>query len=246
MRSADPAQVAALKASIAEVGLLCPITVCKSEVMFDGALRDGFRLVAGLHRLEAARALGWQEIPANIVDLDQQQQIIAECDENLCGAKLTKAERAMFTARRKEAYELLHPETVAGVAGANAKHNSAVAKLATASFADDQAAKTGDSTRTVRRDAERGARITPEAMKAIKGTRLDNGKFLDMLKSVGPEDQLRVVRNHQAKSSPAASSRKVVEIKDDHDAYEDWFQYVNAEVKFPRSAEVIFPTFGIW
>jgi transposase len=28
--------------------------------------------------------------------------------------------------------------------------------------------------------------------------------------------------------------------------YEAYLQDVNAEVKFPRSAEVIFPTFGIW
>ena len=32
------------------------------------------------------------------------------CDENLCGSTLTKAERALFTHRRKQAWEALHPE----------------------------------------------------------------------------------------------------------------------------------------
>ena len=58
--------------------------------------------------------------------------------------------------RRKDAYEALHPETKAGSAGANARWNGdPTANLATASFADDQAEKTGGSVRSIRRDAER-------------------------------------------------------------------------------------------
>jgi ParB family transcriptional regulator, chromosome partitioning protein len=43
-------------------------------------------------------------LPAVLVDLSDDERIIAECDENLCGSKLTPAETAMFTARWKEAY----------------------------------------------------------------------------------------------------------------------------------------------
>jgi hypothetical protein len=42
------------------------------------------------------------------------QAVIAECDENLCGTNLSKAERALFTVKRKEAYIALHPETKNG------------------------------------------------------------------------------------------------------------------------------------
>lgn len=56
-------------------------------------------------------------------------------------------EKATCTARRKEAYEALHPETRHGVAGAVAKHGGADAKSASASFADDQASKTGQAKR---------------------------------------------------------------------------------------------------
>ena len=67
--------------------------------------------------------------------------VIAECDENLCGTKLTAAERALFTRRRKEAHEALHPETKGGHAGAAAKWDASD-KL---SFASDPASKTGQA-----------------------------------------------------------------------------------------------------
>jgi N6-adenosine-specific RNA methylase IME4 len=55
----DMGDVKALAASIADIGLLHPIVV----------LPDG-RLVAGERRLEAAKLLGWEQIPANVIDLD--------------------------------------------------------------------------------------------------------------------------------------------------------------------------------
>lgn len=47
-------------------------------------------------------------------------------DENLCGPALTPSEKARFTARRKEAYEALHPETKRG---ANNQHTVASRQL---------------------------------------------------------------------------------------------------------------------
>lgn len=78
----------------------------------------------------------------------------------------------MFTAKRKEAYLRLHPETAAGLAGAEAKHGRAVDNL---SFAQDQAEKTGVDPRTVRRNAERGEKISNAALAMVKGTPLDTG-----------------------------------------------------------------------
>jgi len=136
-------------------------------------------LIAGLIRLRAVQSLGWDEVPATIVDLGEQERIIAECDENLCGTKLTAAEQATFTAKRKAAYLALHPETAAGVSGGKARQGSANAKSA---FADDQADKTGVSKRTVQANASRGEKITPAALGLVRGTALDTGAFLDRLK----------------------------------------------------------------
>ena len=50
-REALPEHIEELAKSIAEVGLLNPITVDRD-----------YTLIAGLHRLEAAKSLGWAEI----------------------------------------------------------------------------------------------------------------------------------------------------------------------------------------
>ncbi|MDP5306384.1 bifunctional DNA primase/polymerase [Paracoccus spongiarum] len=73
--------------------------------------------------------------------------------------------RASFA---KEAYEALHPEVMNG----RNQHSDRVGQLGQPSFADDQSAKTGQSARSIRRDAERGQRndtLFREAMKQAKG-----------------------------------------------------------------------------
>lgn len=75
-------------------------------------------------------------------------------------------------------YEVLHPETRAGVAGANSKHGRANDNL---SFASDTASKTGVATKTVEREAARGAAISEDFFADIKGTSLDKGVELDAM-----------------------------------------------------------------
>ena len=58
-----------LAASIREVGLIQPISVRCVPVMDGGVAVDGYQIVAGHHRVAAARALGWTEIDAIIVDV---------------------------------------------------------------------------------------------------------------------------------------------------------------------------------
>lgn len=205
LRKADPKQVAALAESIKEVGLLNPITVTPAKVYFNGQQIDGFQLVAGLHRLEACKSLGWAELPATVLDLDEQRRIIAECDENLCGSVLSPGERATFTAKRKEAYEALHPEVKNG----RNQHSDRVGEVRQPSFSKDQAEKTGRSERSVREDAERGTKVCQEALDIIKGTKADTGAFLDQIKDLDPGSQVvaagREVRKHQEqKAKPKA------------------------------------------
>jgi ParB family chromosome partitioning protein len=92
----------------------------------------------------------------HVVTLGELQRQIAECDENLCGTTLTKAERALFTERRKQAYEALHPETRHGV---NQHSSSRQLGDSSSRFTADTAARTGQSERAVQRDATRGQRI---------------------------------------------------------------------------------------
>lgn len=203
LRGTTPGQVTALATSIAEVGLLSPITVYARPVIRAGIEVQGWGIVAGLHRLEACRSLGWTEIPAHIVPLDDLHRQLAECDENICGTKLSPVERALFTRRRKHAYEALHPQTRKGT-----NQHTRVGKDCQPSFADDTAARTGHAARTVRLDAARGERIDGAVLSDIKGTAEDTGRTLDALAAV-PKDQqaAELDRLRQPQNSPAATDR---------------------------------------
>jgi ParB-like chromosome segregation protein Spo0J len=60
-----------LEESIREIGLLHPIVV-----------NSDFKLIAGVRRLEACKRLGWTELPARIVNLDDLE-LRGEYDENV-------------------------------------------------------------------------------------------------------------------------------------------------------------------
>jgi len=198
LRGLSEAQVVGLMNSIGDVGLLNPITVCAREIVRGGMMVQGYGLVAGAHRLEAVTRLGLVDIAANVVTLSDLECQIAECDENLCGTTLSKAERAIFVKRRKDAYEALHPETKATSEGGGGRNNATRRQLGddiADRFTADTAAKTGQSERAVQRDAERGSKISEKALSLIKGSKLDNGTYLDKLKNVPDADQVAKVRS---------------------------------------------------
>lgn len=183
--------VAALADSIDQAGLINPIRVRQRSYA------DGYEVVAGSHRLQAVDALGWHEVPCIVVDEDDLHAELAMIDENLCRAELTPADRAQQTARRKAIYLELHPETAAGSAGAEARWN-ATDNLSTASFASETAKATGKDERTVRRDAERGEKVTGEALDLVRGTKLNTGTYLDKLKRLPAEQQVAQVKRDLA------------------------------------------------
>jgi len=213
LRELSEATVTTLVNSIGDVGLLNPVTVYRRKLFRGGNQVDGYGLVAGLHRKTAYERLGLVEIEANVLDLSDLECQIAECDENLCAPQLTPSDRARFTKRRKDAYEALHPEAKNG---AN-QHSAGEA----ASFARDQAEKTGAAERTVQRDAERGSKVSEAALDKIKGTDLDTGTYLDKLKKLPVSAQLNAVK---ADLAAARVPRKVVRVADppldDEDAQE--------------------------
>ena len=106
-RAAAPEHIEELSKSIAEVGLLNPITVDRD-----------YTLIAGLHRLEAAKLLGWTEIECTVSSLEGLQAELAELDENFVRTELSTVEFGELLLRRKEIYETLHPETEKGPAQA--------------------------------------------------------------------------------------------------------------------------------
>lgn len=207
VRGVSAATVARLAASISEVGLLNPITVHQRGILYGGIETQGWGIVAGLHRLEACRSLGMDQILAHVVTLGEIERQIAECDENLCGTKLTPSERAMFTARRKQAYLVLHPETANG-----ANQHTSLRKVCEPSerFTADTAVRTGRSERAIQMDASRGEHIDDAVLSDIRGTPLDKGVHLDAIASVPKAEQkAAVIRMQQARDADSIDASKV-------------------------------------
>ncbi len=208
-RKVDDATVKALAASIAEIGIINPLRVRPSRGFVDGVQSDVYEVIAGVHRLKAARKAGLEAVPCVIVDDDDLHAELAMIDENLCRAELSPADRAAQTARRKAIYLELHPETAQHVAGGLARQGAADDNL---SFAAATAAVIGKTERTVQRDAERGEKISDRALALVRGSRLDTGEYLDKLKKLPHDEQVAKVQRDRTQPVQA---RKPVKIADD-------------------------------
>ena len=174
-REAEPKAVEELARSIAAVGLLNPITLDQHNT-----------LVAGLHRLEAAKLLGWTEIECTAIGMNTVQAELAEIDENIVRTRLNRQELCEQLLRRKEIYEMLHPEAKAGAAQAagmnRAIGNNVSAKLAptTKSFVEDTSEKTGMSKRAVSRLLQIANNLTGDARRIVEANNMTQDTALKL------------------------------------------------------------------
>ena len=158
-READQDAVQELADSIAELGLINPITVDQE-----------YTLIAGLHRLEAAKRLGWRSIACTVSGLEGLQAELAELDENFVRKDLSDDELRDLLLRRKEVYESLHPETRNGGDRKSEKIRTSKCRSDVAKpFTQDTAEKWGMGRRTVERAIETAKNLTPEAKEIIRG-----------------------------------------------------------------------------
>ena len=177
-RDTQQRNVEELARSIAAVGLMNPITVTQDNT-----------LIAGLHRLEAVKLLGWTEIECVVSKADGLQAELAEIDENFVRAGLSHRELGDLLLRRKELYEAIHPETRQGQRNGQTAKNANSSLLETKSFAQDTADKLGVSKRTVEQLVQTARDLTPEAKKTIRdaGDKITKGAALKISRL--PPDQ---------------------------------------------------------
>ena len=177
-RDTQQRNVEELARSIAAVGLMNPVTVTQDNT-----------LIAGLHRLEAAKLLGWTEIECTVSDADGLQAELAEIDENFVRAGLSHRELGDLLLRRKELYEAIHPETRQGQRNGQTAKNDNLTVLAAKPFSEDTADKLGISKRTVEQLVQTAANLTPEAKKTIRdaGDKITKGDALKISRL--PPDQ---------------------------------------------------------
>lgn len=186
-REAAPEAVQRLSESIAEVGMMNPITVTGDHT-----------LIAGLHRLEAAKKLGWTEVECRISDMDALHTELAEIDENVIRTGLSDLELSELLARRKKIYETLHPATIArNLPGHASNYESSSDKLTGEEkpFSQDTAEKMGVSPRTVERHVQIGENLTPEAKEILRSTdRKVTKQNLTKLSRLEPEQQMEAAK----------------------------------------------------
>lgn len=205
LRPVSSAGVESLIASIAEVGVM-------KDAIHVRQRKDGkLVLIAGGHRLEAAKRLGWQEIEAKVwTDVTDDWARLMEIDDNLAGAEMNALDTAVFLAERKRVYEKLHPETRAGVAGALHK-NCATELSSVACFAAATAEKFGMTDRQVRKIVAAGGALEAEEIRLLRGapkpvTLAD----LTVLAKIGAMEERRsvVLKLFGGKAKSAANARK--------------------------------------
>src|SRR4051812_23697724 len=81
-RPVNLTHVADLADSISTLGLLQHLVVTEQN-----------KLVAGGHRLEAVKRLGWTTVPVTVIELSDLQADLAAIDENLVRNDLSRLER---------------------------------------------------------------------------------------------------------------------------------------------------------
>lgn len=192
-----------LAASMEDRGLMQPIEVGKAN------RKGAYQLIAGAHRLTAARLLGWAEIPAIVSTADKIETQLREIDENLMRRELTPLDRATFLARRKELYEAKYPELKHG----GDRKSDQVAKFGDliSRFTGDVASKLDISERTIQRAIARHTKISRRVRERIATTWLARkGAVLDALARETNEDQWLIVNEMLAKNDPARNVAEAI------------------------------------
>jgi ParB family transcriptional regulator, chromosome partitioning protein len=156
-RAVDESKVRELSQSMAEIGLINPITVTQEKT-----------LITGAHRLAAAKLLGWTEIEATVSELDGLRSELAEIDENLMRNELHYIDRGQAFKRRDE---LLTEAGLRAKRGDN-RFTDRPAECAPLKTTKSMASEIGISERALQVEKQIARDILPEAQEAIKAADL--------------------------------------------------------------------------
>lgn len=210
LRPVSEAGVESLIASIGELGVMKdPIHVRKTK-------SGTFVLIAGGHRLEAARRLGWSAIEAKVwAEVTDDWARLMEIDDNLAGAEMNALDTAIFLAERKRVYEKLHPETKQGIAGAVSRWNAT--EPSSVAFVTATAEKFGLSSRQIRKIAAAGEKLGNDEIDLLRGSdRPVTLKDLTEISKIGEDADRKavVMRLSSGKVKTAAEARRALASSD--------------------------------
>lgn len=191
--------VSDLAGSIQHEGLLNPITV--------RPVGDGYKLVAGHHRLEAVKQIGLTHIAAMVMEIDANEALLIEINENLIRADLSVLVQAEHLRLAKQIHEARNPESAR--VGRRAKNAGTVP-----TFSKVAAIYAGKDESTIRQYIRIASRLTDEVRDLIRPTALSNQtRQLDQLsRCTNPGMQLEIAKvlvSGEAKT--VAAARRLLE-----------------------------------
>jgi len=181
MRDVDEKKVEALAKSMERLGLRTPITIHQ-----ESSDQQGFDLVAGAHRLAAAKLLNWEFIDAHFWDKDDVDRQLWEIDENLMRSELTPSQQAEHLARRKELWEARSSGTNCSTGGGAPGENKG--------FAQETAEAMGTTRQQINRAVARAEKSSPDILEEVRGTSLDKGVVLDEIARAPMDEQRQRLR----------------------------------------------------
>jgi len=111
-RPVDEDHALAIASSMAERGLINPVTVRHTPAANGG--KTPYTLVAGGHRLRAGELNQWAEIDTLVVTADAAEAQLMEISENLFRNDLSALDRGIFVVKFREIYEEKHGKVQQG------------------------------------------------------------------------------------------------------------------------------------
>ena len=140
-------------------------------------------ILAGLHRLEAAKRSGWQLIKASLFEGDDIAAELAEIDENLMRNDLTVLEQGEHLARRQE------------LIGRNVGRYPNKLTVSELKTTKEIAHDAGISEASMKNRLQVARNIVPEVKDTIRNTEIANSttQLLELAR-LAPEEQVEVAK----------------------------------------------------
>lgn len=199
LREVEEDHAKAIALSMQAHGLINPITVRHAPAKNKGA--TPYILVAGAHRIIAARMNGNEEIEAAIVGADHAEAQLVEIAENLFRNELSALDRAVFVASYRDVWEEARGKIKAGRPAKSGQDGlisespvDVIGAGAGAGFSEHLAERMGVSVRNVKRLAQIAKNLSPAVRAAVRGTpAADNATLLLSVAKRPPAEQQALV-----------------------------------------------------
>lgn len=190
-RPVDEDHALAIAASMAERGLINPITVRSTPNAKNG--ETPYTLVAGGHRLRGAELNQWPEIDAIVVQADATEAQLIELSENIFRNELSKLDRPLFVMKFREIVEEKHGKITRG-GDQRAKGNDYPLQLTPGKELSKLVQeRLGFGAETYKLVTRIGQNLRPELRAMLRGTEAENDQsMLLKLAKMSKDEQVKI------------------------------------------------------